>query len=156
MAGTGLGALGAVVVLLVFAVIVGSFAMLVVALVDIIRRPDWQWTIAGQEKVLWVLLVLLVNVLAVPSLIYWFAIRKKLMAVERAAAGGQLGPGYFTYAGWQPGPYPPPVPPGWHPDPSGSDQLRWWDGGRWSEHTWRGEPAEQSAARVDDPPAGNR
>ncbi|HMC38256.1 MAG TPA: DUF2510 domain-containing protein, partial [Acidimicrobiales bacterium] len=48
-------------------------------------------------------------------------------------------------AGWpyQPGPpahgAPPPpvwpaVPPGWHPDPSGANRWRWWDGQRWTEH----------------------
>ncbi len=26
------------------------------------------------------------------------------------------------------------VPPGWHPDPSGANQWRWWDGYRWTEH----------------------
>jgi hypothetical protein len=25
-------------------------------------------------------------------------------------------------------------PPGWHPDPAGRHQLRWWDGSGWSEH----------------------
>lgn len=28
----------------------------------------------------------------------------------------------------------PPVPPGWHPDPSGARQWRWWDGYRWTDH----------------------
>jgi len=35
------------------------------------------------------------------------------------------------------GPLPVPVvavPPGWHPDPSGVNQWRWWDGYRWTEH----------------------
>jgi hypothetical protein len=31
-------------------------------------------------------------------------------------------------------PVPHAVPPGWHPDPSGRHQLRWWDGGRWADH----------------------
>jgi Type II CAAX prenyl endopeptidase Rce1-like/Protein of unknown function (DUF2510) len=26
------------------------------------------------------------------------------------------------------------VPPGWHPDPSGSHYWRWWDGYRWTDH----------------------
>lgn len=25
-------------------------------------------------------------------------------------------------------------PPGWHPDPGGTPQLRWWDGQRWTDH----------------------
>jgi hypothetical protein len=131
--GAGLAAL-----FIVYAVvIVGSLAMFVVALVDIARRPDWQWKLAGQEKVLWILLVVLVNFLAIPSLIYWFNIRKKLIAVEQAAATGQYGPGRVTYSGWEPTPLPMP-PPGWHPDPSGQYQFRWWDGTRWSEHTSNG------------------
>jgi hypothetical protein len=27
-----------------------------------------------------------------------------------------------------------PVPPGWHPDPSGAPQWRYWDGYRWTDH----------------------
>jgi hypothetical protein len=125
---------------LYFVVIIGSLVMLIVALVDIVKRPDWQWKLAGQEKVLWILLVILVNVLAIPALIYWFVIRKKLIAVEQAGASGHFGPGHMTYAGWEP--TPPGTwmsPAGWHPDPSGQHRSRWWDGVRWSEHTHDGE-----------------
>jgi hypothetical protein len=122
-------------------VIIASLVMLIVALVDIARRPEWQWKLAGQEKVLWLLLVILVNVLAIPALIYWFNIRKKLIAVEKAAAAGYYGPGHLTYGGWEPVPptrahYAGAAPPGWHPDPSGQYQFRWWDGTQWSDHTW--------------------
>lgn len=125
---------------LYFVVIIGSLVMLIVALVDIVKRPDWQWRLAGQEKVLWLLLVILVNILAVPALIYWFVIRKKLIAVEQAGAAGRLGPGHMTYTGWEPSPPSPYLrpwlpPAGWHVDPSGQHQLRWWDGTRWSDHT---------------------
>ncbi|HUY66846.1 MAG TPA: DUF2510 domain-containing protein [Acidimicrobiales bacterium] len=146
MTGSGAFGVGLVVLFVLYlVVIVGSLVMLVVALVDIVRRPDWQWKLAGQEKVLWVLLVVLVNVFAIPALIYWFRIRKKLIAVEGAAAAGRYGPGHMTYSGWEPSPpvpnpYPAAAPPGWHPDPSGSHQLRWWDGTRWTEHAWDGEP----------------
>lgn len=37
------------------------------------------------------------------------------------------------------------VPAGWHPDPSGRHQLRWWDGSRWTEH------ASTNGAAVVDP-----
>src|SRR3984957_2619036 len=136
-AGVGIGF--ALIVIVWFAVVIGSLVMLIVALVDIIRRPDWQWKLAGQEKVLWILLVILVNFLAIPALIYWFNIRKKLIAVEKAAASGQFGPGHVTYSGWEPKP-PPVPPPGWHPDPSGEHRLRWWDGVQWSQHTWSQGP----------------
>lgn len=145
LGGAGIAAL----IIAWFVVWGGSLVMLVVALVDIVRRPEWQWKLAGQEKVLWLLLVILVNILAIPSLIYWFSIRKKLVAVEQAAAAGQFGPGQMTYAGWAPvppNPYPGMVPPGWHPDPSGQQQWRWWDGTQWTDHTWSDPPPPPAPA----------
>jgi Protein of unknown function (DUF2510) len=140
LAGAGVGVL----VIVYLAVILGSLAMMVIAVIDIVRRPEWQWKIAGQEKVLWLLLVILINILAIPSLIYWFNIRTKLVAVEEAAAQGVYGPGQMTFAGWVPGlpvqPYAAAVPAGWHPDPQGQHQLRWWDGTRWTEQTWSQAP----------------
>ncbi len=125
-------------------VVIGSLVMLIVALVDIVKRPEWQWKLAGQEKILWLLLVILVNFLAIPSLIYWFNIRKKLQAVEEGAAKGQFGPGHMTYAGWEPLPVPPPspamAPAGWYPDTGGQAPFRWWDGAQWTEHTSTGAP----------------
>ena len=29
---------------------------------------------------------------------------------------------------------PPPPPPGWHPDPTGTFEFRWWDGAKWTEN----------------------
>lgn len=39
-------------------------------------------------------------------------------------------------------PPPPPAgpPPGWYADPQNSAIQRWWDGGRWTEHTQPGAP----------------
>jgi len=49
------------------------------------------------------------------------------------------------------------VPAGWHPDPSGSTQLRWWDGRSWTEHVAAmpgsaHAPASESAPAVSTPP----
>jgi len=148
IAGAGAAAAGigfALLIVVYFVVIIGSLVMTIIAVVDMAKRPDWQWKIAGQEKVLWILLVILVNPLAILSLVYWFNIRRKLVAVEQAAAAGQFGPGYMTFGGWVPGPVMVPVvpsvaPPGWQPDPSGLHPLRWWDGLQWTEQTWDGTP----------------
>jgi hypothetical protein len=140
----GLGVAIAILLIVWFLIIIGSLVMMILALVDIVRRPEWQWKLAGQEKILWLLLVILVNFLAIPSLIYWFNIRKKLILVEEGAASGQYGPGHMTYAGWEPVPapvaHPMQAPAGWFPDASGQAELRWWDGARWTDYTSLGSP----------------
>jgi hypothetical protein len=138
----GIGAVFLALIVLWFVIIIASLVMMILALVDIVRRPEWQWKLAGQEKVLWLLLVILVNFLAIPSLIYWFNIRKKLKVVEDGAASGLYGQGHMTYAGWEPLPTPHSpagmAPAGWYPDPSGQWPFRWWDGTAWTEHTSAG------------------
>jgi hypothetical protein len=138
----GVGAVLLVVIVLWFVIVIGSLVMMILALVDIVKRPEWQWKLAGQEKVLWLLLVILVNFLAIPSLIYWFNIRKKLRVVEDGAARGLYGPGHMTYAGWEPVPAAVApggmAPAGWYPDPSGQWPFRWWDGTAWTAHTSAG------------------
>ena len=137
---TGLDIGIGVLIFIWFVVIIGSLVMLIVALVDMVKRPDWEWKLAGQEKVLWILLVVLVNFLAIPSLIYWFNIRKKLIAVREAAQRGAYGPGRITYSGWEPN-LGPVAPAGWYPDSTSPGQFRWWDGSQWLEHTWRSPPS---------------
>lgn len=113
----------------------GALVFMIFALVDMVKRPEWQWKLARQEKILWILLVILVNFFAIPTFIYWFNIRKKLQAVEQAAANGAYGPGHMTYAGWEPFLAAPAMAPaGWYPDPSGMG-VRWWDGAQWTAHT---------------------
>lgn len=44
-------------------------------------------------------------------------------------------------------------PPGWYPDPGGSQVLRWWDGKSWSEHT---QPMAGSAPGPQPPHPGQQ
>ncbi len=131
---------GLAVLWLVFFVIgIGALVFTIVCVVDMARRPDWQWRLSGQEKVLWIVLVVVVNFFAIPCFIYWFSIRHKLIAVEGSVTAGHYGPLVMTAAGWAPGM---PVvaagpPPGWFPDPSGGG-LRYWDGFQWTDHTHPG------------------
>ncbi|MFE5700294.1 DUF2510 domain-containing protein [Rhodococcus koreensis] len=40
------------------------------------------------------------------------------------------------------------LPPGWHPDPEGSPQLRWWDGTQWTSQTHPTETAPNKKMRL--------
>ncbi len=44
--------------------------------------------------------------------------------------------------------HPAPPPPGWYPDPGNSALVRWWDGGRWTEHAQPVPPVGSSLYQV--------
>lgn len=43
------------------------------------------------------------------------------------------------------------TPAGWHPDPHGAPQLRWWDGTNWTDHTHPLTPASATGASTAAP-----
>lgn len=100
--------LGVIVALLFVGLWVAALAYWIVALIEIVRIPDYQFRAAGSEKVMWILVVVLAGIIG--ALVWRFARRNDV----RAAAG-----------------YVPPPPPGWYADPW-TGGLRWWDGRQWT------------------------
>jgi hypothetical protein len=132
-----------------FAVVaICSIVFAVFCVLDILNRPDWQWSIAEHRKDVWLWVVIIVNLAVFPlvmSFVYWFSIRRQLLVVESAARAGAYGPGYMTPKGWAPRPPVPFVPipthpPAWLPDPQNPATLRYWDGLAWTAHTRACEP----------------
>lgn len=119
----------------IFAVRVGSglailwlaalvFAVFIV--VDMARRPGWQWQRAGSSKVLWLVLeiVFILGFLSIiVGILYLAVVRPKLVAAERQGQGQgpagwpdapwpgtAPGPGSWGWPGQTQTPAPPPVP----------------------------------------------
>lgn len=81
------------------AVAVVGTVLWVVALVDLLRRPSWQWAAAGQNQVVWALVVVLGHL--VGAIVYWLVARPALRRVEGMAP---------PFPGWPPAPPPAPAP----------------------------------------------
>jgi hypothetical protein len=93
---------------LIFALWIAAFAYWIFAIVEVARIPEYQFRAAGTEKLTWVLLVVLLQILG--ALVWYFGKRKQVLAAAGAV---------------------PASPPGWYPDPM-TGAMRWWDGYRWT------------------------
>jgi hypothetical protein len=75
-------ALGAVVMVTLLVGVLGA-AFWVWALVDLLRRPDAQWEVAGQSKVVWLLVLVLAGTLG--ALLYVLMARPNLRRLQAVA-----------------------------------------------------------------------
>lgn len=103
-----------------FGLVAAAIVYWIVAILEVARLPEPQFRAAGTEKMTWLLVVALTGIIG--ALVWRFAKRAEVLA-----AAGRL----------------PAPPPGWYAEP-GTGTLRWWDGGRWTEH--RHSPPGPSSA----------
>ena len=107
----------AVVVLLLFAgLYLAGIVFWILKIVEVARIPDQQFRIAASDKVAWILVVVLAQIIG--ALIWQFAKRNDVLA-----AAGHMPP-----------------PPGWYPQPGGS--LCWWDGWQWTPYRHPARPSQ--------------
>jgi hypothetical protein len=101
-----------------FLIIIGlaSLGAVIWGSIDAGSHPDWAWQQAGQSKVTWILLQVVLLILcgvvgAIFSIVYFTAIRPKVIAAEQGGGGPGYGYGAppSSYGGYS---APPPPPPG--------------------------------------------
>ncbi len=119
---------GVVLVLFLAATGVGLWA-----LIDSIVRPRWAYQAAGSNKALWIVLILVLGVIA--AIIYLLFIKRRVMTAQLLGPPSAMYPGAWTAQ-----------PPGWHPDPSGRHEYRYWDG-----YTWTAGVSDQGIESIDPP-----
>ena len=90
-AAVGLG-IGLLIVYIV--VIVAALVLFIWGLIDCLRYPDQAWDAVGQQKIVWILVIVLVGCLG--PLLYFFIPRPKLKAWKESGGGGYppAGGGY--------------------------------------------------------------
>ena len=85
-----LGPIEVVIILVVAAV---ALVLPIWAIVDAVSRPDAVWAATGQNKTLWIVLIVVLTVLCgvgwIVALVYLLSIRPKLIAAQ---SGGGYGP----------------------------------------------------------------
>lgn len=70
---------------LVALLVLAGFVMFVIALIDLVRRPQSAWTASGQNQLVWVLIVVLVGVIG--PLLYLVVARP---ALDNASDASQM------------------------------------------------------------------
>jgi protein-S-isoprenylcysteine O-methyltransferase Ste14 len=68
------------------------------AVVDAVKRPDHEWAAAGQNKVVWLVVLLgswFVGFALIAALVYWFWPRPALIRAQGGVGGPQAGYGGY-------------------------------------------------------------
>ena len=134
-----------------------SLAFAVFVLVDMARRPSWQWQQARSNKTTWIVLEVLLLVLFGPlaivvGVLYFVIARPRLLAAERQ---GPVPPGWSGGGQWPQTGWPPQGGPGW---PSGTPPPGWPQGVPPPPSPGGGPPPDPGGAPPPDPggapPAG--
>ena len=115
----------AIFLILVAGLYVAGIVFWILKIVEVARIPDLQFRAAGSDKVAWILVVVLAQIIG--ALIWQFAKRADVLA-----AAGRV----------------PPPPPGWYPESGGS--LRWWDGWQWTPYRHSAPPEQATGPGPDD------
>jgi hypothetical protein len=116
-------------------IVAALFGIYLWGLIDSIIRPDWAYTRAGSNKVMWILLIVLLGF--IPAAVYLAATRPKLIQAESQARPSWELPVQSPWASETP-------PPGWFPDPTNRHELRYWNG-----RTWTSSVSNQGDVAVD-------
>jgi hypothetical protein len=109
-----------------------ALGVTIFALVDVLRRPEWAWRAAGQNRTLWLVLTIVALFFGllglIVDLIYLLSIRPKVAAAQNRGGptgGSDYGTPYGTggygstgYPSYPPGPTAP-GPAGYPPAPGG-------------------------------------
>lgn len=103
-AGAAVG-IGIGILILYFVLIIGAIVLFIWALIDCLRYPDQAWDAVGQQKIVWILVVVLVG--CIGPLLYFFIPRPKLKAWKESGGMPPAGGGYPPPPG---GGYPPQPP----------------------------------------------
>lgn len=88
---------------------------------DLLRRPEHQWKAIGQDRVLWILAVLILGIWG--TIGYLAFVRPKLLRVSALPPMPAMP--MLNAA----------PPAGWYPDPQGMPVVRWFDGRQWTPQT---------------------
>jgi Protein of unknown function (DUF2510) len=89
---------------LFFILVLAALVLTIFVVVDMARRPEWQWQQSRSNKALWIVLQVVLFLLVFPAsyvsgIIYLASVRPRLIAVERSGQGAGDHGAWGSYQG---------------------------------------------------------